>query len=78
MPKNVLITIYNFLIVPHFDYCSIVWGLMGKGLSEKVQKLQNRADMNAQVPEYISKMFIKSSDVHSYSLHHAQDSCFIP
>ena len=34
--------------------------------------------MNAHVPQYISKMFIKSSDVHSYSLRHAQDSLFIP
>ena len=34
--------------------------------------------MNAQVPEYISKMFTKSSDVHSYSLRNAQDNLFIP
>ena len=30
--------------------------------------------INAKVPQYISKMSIKSSDVHSYSLRHAQDS----
>ena len=35
--------IYNALIQPHFDYCSIVWGNCGKTLSEKLQKLQNRA-----------------------------------
>ena len=28
---------------PHFDYCSIVWGNCGKTLSERLQKLQNRA-----------------------------------
>ena len=33
--------------------------------------------MNAQVLHFISKMFIKSSDVRSYSLRHAQDSLFI-
>ena len=36
-------TIYKALIVPHFDCSSCVWGYVGKGLSEKLQKLQNRA-----------------------------------
>ena len=35
--------IYNALVQPHFDHCSIVWGNCGKTLSEKLQKLQNRA-----------------------------------
>ena len=34
---------YNALARPHFDYCSIVLGNCGKTLSEKLQKLQNRA-----------------------------------
>ena len=38
-----LITIYQSIIQPHFDYCSQVWGCLGKGLSDKLQKLQNRA-----------------------------------
>ena len=33
------VQIYNVLIQPHFDYCAPVWD----GLSEKLQKLQNRA-----------------------------------
>ena len=40
---EILHYIYNALVVPHFDYCSIVWGNCGKMLSEKLQKLQNRA-----------------------------------
>ena len=35
-----LIVIYLSIIQPHFDYCSQTWG---KGLSDKLQKLQNRA-----------------------------------
>ena len=35
--------IYNALIQPHFDYCTIVWDNCGKTLSERLQKLQNRA-----------------------------------
>ena len=34
---------YNALVVPYFNYCSTVWGNIGKGLSYKIQKLQNRA-----------------------------------
>ena len=43
VPSNILFCIYNSLIAPHVDYCSSVWGSKGKGLSDKVQKLQNRA-----------------------------------
>ena len=42
-PFNVLIKVYNSLIQPHFDYCNVVWGNCNKGLSEKLQRLQNRA-----------------------------------
>ena len=35
--------IYKSLILPHFDYCSTVWSGLGQGLSDKLQKLQNRA-----------------------------------
>jgi hypothetical protein len=35
--------IYQVLIQPHFDYCNVVWGNCGKPLSNKLQKLQNRA-----------------------------------
>ena len=31
------------LILPHFDYCSPVWDCMSGYLSDKLQKLQNRA-----------------------------------
>ncbi len=38
-----LIKIYLSIIQPHFDYCSQIWGCLGKGLSDILQKLQNRA-----------------------------------
>ena len=37
------IKIYNGLIEPHVDYCSAVWDGLTQQLSEKLQKLQNRA-----------------------------------
>ena len=35
--------IYQALIQPHFDYCSSVWDRCSAKLSDKMQKLQNRA-----------------------------------
>ena len=41
--KETAIQIYNALILPHFDYCSLVWECLSGYLSDKLQKLQNRA-----------------------------------
>ena len=40
---STLVLVYNALIQPYFDYCCEVWDTLGKGLSERLQKLQNRA-----------------------------------
>ena len=34
---------HEALVVPYFDYCSKVWGCMGKGLCDRLQWLQHRA-----------------------------------
>ena len=41
--KSTLITIFKALILPHFDYCSLVWDNCSKYLLDKLQKMQNRA-----------------------------------
>ena len=41
--QDILTIIYKSLILPHFDYCSEVWGNLGKILAADLQKLQNRA-----------------------------------
>ena len=33
----------TYLIQPYFDYCCEIWDTCNKGLSERLQKLQNRA-----------------------------------
>ena len=43
MPQSTLLNIYNSLVQSNFDYCSLIWGNCGKTLSNKLQKLQNRA-----------------------------------
>ena len=34
---------HDALVAPYFDYCSEVWGCMGKGLCDRLQTLQTRA-----------------------------------
>ena len=43
VPTEVLISIFKALILPYFDYCDIVWAGLNKGLSERIDKLYNRA-----------------------------------
>ena len=43
IPTDVAVQIYNALTLPHFDYCSPVWDGLSGCLSDKLQKLQNRA-----------------------------------
>ena len=43
VPPATLQNIYHGLVQSHFDYCSVVWGNCAKTLSDKLQKLQNRA-----------------------------------
>jgi hypothetical protein len=42
VPKTTLIKVYNALVVPYFDYCSLVWSNCIV-ISSKLQKMQNRA-----------------------------------
>ena len=43
IPLHTLLNIFNGLVKPQFDYCSTVWGCCGNPLTDKLQKLQNRA-----------------------------------
>lgn len=39
---SALIGANNALIAPHFDYCCDVWDTIDTGLSDRLQRLQNR------------------------------------
>ena len=43
VPPATLHTIYHGLVQSHFDYCSVLWGNCAKTLSDKLQRLKNRA-----------------------------------
>ena len=42
VPQKILITVYKALILPHFDYCSLVWENCSNYLLDKLEKMQNR------------------------------------
>ena len=41
--KPILINVYNATVLPHFDYCNLVWDNCDIYLQEKLQNMQNRA-----------------------------------
>ena len=41
--RTTLESVFNALVQPYFNYCSKVWEHCNKSLSNKLQKLQNRA-----------------------------------
>ena len=42
IPISSLLNIYQSVVEPYFDYCSIVWnGIISNSLADKLQKLQN-------------------------------------
>ena len=43
IPISSLLKIYQSIVEPYFDYCSIVWNGIGDNLADKPQILQNRA-----------------------------------
>jgi hypothetical protein len=59
LPQSTLVMIHNSLAQPYFDYCSIVWDSLGKGLGQKLQRLQNRAARIITESDYN----IRSSDI---------------
>jgi hypothetical protein len=41
--RETLQFLYNYMVQPYFEYCSLVWGNCGQSLKEKLQKLQIKA-----------------------------------
>ena len=41
--RKTLLSIYNAIIQPYFDYCCEVWNVLGETQSTRLQKLHNRA-----------------------------------
>ena len=59
VPQDTLLTIYNAVVKPLFDYCDVVWGNLTKSLTARLQKLQNRAARIRTLKGYD----VKSADI---------------
>ena len=59
VPTEVLTEIFKSLVLQYFDYCDVVWSGLNKGLSERIDKLYNRA---ARIITY-SNWDITSADI---------------
>ena len=64
VPRQTLVRIYKALVLPYFDYCSEVWGSLGKCLSERLQYLTTGTSTGI-------------SQVHAYILRSSSNNIFI-
>ena len=49
VPNHTLITMYNSLVLPYFDYCSIEWGNCGEGMCNRLQTQKTELNRAARV-----------------------------
>ena len=65
MPFDARMNMYNAFVIPYmyFNYCSTVWGNIGKGISDKFQKLQNRAARNLSFSNYKTRSSVLVDDL---------------
>ena len=80
VPQSTLLNIYNSLVQSNFDYCSLIWGTCGKTLSNKLQKLQNRAARVITSPNFdvdVDSLFHKLSWKDSKSQRQNQNALMV-
>ena len=41
--RQTLLKMYEALVIPYFDYCCEVWGCVGIGPCDRLQRFQNKA-----------------------------------
>ena len=62
LPQHILLLLYNSLVLPHLNYCIILWGCCNKYVLERLYKLQKRAVRIVTQSSYLSHskpLFIK-------------------
>ena len=62
LPSNILFMLYNSIIVPHLNYCNIIWGNTFKSYLDKIYLLQKRAIRIVTKSEFYSSsrpLFVK-------------------
>ena len=72
MPQHILLLLYNSLVLPHLNYCIILWGCCNKYLLERLHKLQKRAVRIITHSSYLSHskpIFMKLGVLPIYQLY---------
>ena len=66
-----LIKVYNVIILPYFNYCSLVWSNCDEYLLEKLQKMQTGLQGSLQTDHKKSqqKRYLGNRRVHNYLRH---------
>ena len=62
LPQHILLLLYNTLVLPHLNYCIILWGKCNMYLLERLHKLQKRAVRVITNSSYLSHsnpLFVK-------------------
>ena len=54
VPTSNLISVYQSIVEPYFGYCSFVWDDISDRLTDKLQKLQNRAARIISGADYLT------------------------
>ena len=71
LPQNILITLYNSLILSHLNYCTLAWGYEHKRIS-KLQKKAIRIIHKAKYHSHTDPLFkqintLKFKDIFKYT-----------
>ena len=67
VPRQTLMRMYEALVTPYFDYCFEVWGCMGKGLCDRLQRLQNRAGRIITFSDYNTRSATRGGSIKTWN-----------
>ena len=84
IPRKILLTLYNTMILPYISYCNIIWGNCAIYLSNRILILQKRATRiinNAQPLTHTDPLFkkfkiLKVNDINRLQVAVCMYSCF--
>ena len=80
VPYNVLVSLYNTMILPHISYCNIVWGNCAKTHLNRILVLQKRAIriiFNLQPLSHTAPYFRKMNCLTIFNIHKQQIAIFM-
>ena len=80
IPSSVLVSLYQSLVAPYYDYCNIAWAINNSVMLDKVYKTQKRAVRiitNSSFNSHTKPLFIKLNILPLMSLNKLRVGCFM-